>query len=84
MLACRLKQQFRARRALASVAWLVEESSHGLEGCGFDSWSGHVPGLQVQSLVPSQGTCGRQPVNVSLPSLPLSYPLFRVDELVLG
>ena len=31
------------------VAWLVGVSSHALKGRGFDSRSGHTPGLRVQS-----------------------------------
>ena len=36
------------------VAQLVGVSSHTPKGCGFDSQSGHIPRLQVQSQV---GTC---------------------------
>ena len=37
--------------ALAGVAQLVRVSSHKPKGHRFDSWSGHLPRLQVQSLV---------------------------------
>ena len=39
-----------AYEALASVAQLVEASSHRPKGQEFDSQSGHMPGSQVQSL----------------------------------
>ena len=37
--------------ALAIVAQVVGASSHDLKGHEFDSWSGHIPRLQVRSLV---------------------------------
>ena len=40
--------------ALAGAAQSVGASSHKPKGCGFDSWSGHMPGLQVPS--PIQGS----------------------------
>ena len=39
------------QNCLAGVAQLVGAAAGALKGRGFDSWSGHVPGLQVQSLV---------------------------------
>ena len=41
---------------------MVGTSSHKLKVPGFDSWSGHMPGLQVQF----PGACKRQPIDVSL------------------
>ena len=35
------------------MAQLVGMLSHRLQGCGLDSWSGHIPRLWVQSLVES-------------------------------
>ena len=35
----------------SALAQLVGASSHRLRGCGFDSWSGHMPRLQVRFLV---------------------------------
>ena len=40
--------------ALAGEAQFVGASSHTPKGWGFDSWSGHIPKLQVQS---SGGAC---------------------------
>ena len=37
--------------ALASVAQLVGALSCEPKGCSFNSWLGHIPRLQVQSLV---------------------------------
>ena len=58
---------------MASVAQLVGVPSHTQKGYGFDSQSGHIPRLQVQSLVwvhmiPGTGVYERQPIDV-----PLSY-----------
>ena len=36
---------------LAGVAQLVRPSSHKVKGCWFNSWTGHMPELQVGSLV---------------------------------
>ena len=36
------------------------------KGCGFDSWSGYIPRLQVQSLVGAR-TEGNQSMFLSLP-----------------
>lgn len=36
-----------ARYTLADVAHLVEHRPMPLEGCQFNSWLGHMPGLQV-------------------------------------
>ena len=43
-------------RALVGVAPLVAALSHMPGGCGFGSWSGPVPGLQVRS---PAGVCAR-------------------------
>lgn len=43
--------------ALAGVAWLVGASSCTLRGDGFDSGSGHMPRLQIQSWVQARA-CG--------------------------
>ena len=65
--------------ALASVAQLLG-SSHKAKGQGFNSWSGHVPGLWAGCPL---GACERQPtllshINVSLPSLsPSRSPLSK-------
>ena len=42
-----------------------------LKGCWFDSWSGHMPGLQARS-GPQWGACKRQP-HIDVP-LPLFLP----------
>ena len=55
------------------MAQSVEALSHTLKGCGFDSWAGHIPRLQVRFLVPGRGAYGRQPTDVSLASMFLSH-----------
>ena len=40
-----------AKCALACVAQFVGALSYKLKGCGFNSWSEHIPRLQVPSLV---------------------------------
>ena len=45
-------------------------SSHKVKGHQFNSWSGHMAGLQVQSLV---GHVWRQPTDVSLPHFLLPF-----------
>lgn len=42
--------------------------------CGLDFWLGHLPGLQVQSLIGSR--MGRQPINVSLSHWCFALSLF--------
>ena len=68
-----------AYEALASVAQLVEASSHRPKGQEFNSQSGHVPGWWIQS---QAGACTRgsrmvflSHINVSLP-LSLSHQCF--------
>ena len=51
------------------VAQLVGASSHMPKDCRFDSWSGYIFGLHVQS--PVRGTCRKKLIDVSL-SLSLS------------
>ena len=51
--------------ALVSVVQLVGASSHKLKGCGFDSLSGHTPGL-LAALVSGGGAYERQLMDVSL------------------
>ena len=65
--------------ALASVAQLVGASSHTQKGHGFDSWSGHMPRLWVQSSIgactagnPSMFLSHTGNSSLSLPPLPLS------------
>ena len=58
--------------ALAKVAQLVGESSSTPKGHGFDSLSGHITRLQVQSPV-GEHRRRRQPVNFSL-----SYQCFSI------
>ena len=60
------------------MASFVGASSHGLKGCGFDSWSRHILRLWVQSPV-GVWAAGNQSmflscidVALSLPPLPLS------------
>ena len=66
--------------ALASVAQLVGTLSHKPKGCGFNSWSGHMPELWVQPRVQAHAR-GNQlmflyHINVSLLlSLPSSLSL---------
>ena len=60
--------------ALASVAQLVGVSSSKLEGWGFDSQSGHMPGFWVWSLVGAL-TGGNQSMFLSLPFMFLSLSL---------
>ena len=67
------------RRALASVAQLLGASSRAADGCGFDSWSGHVPGLWVRSPVGS-AMGGNQTMFLSL-SLALSPPLINILKI---
>ena len=38
----------KGRAAMAGVDQLVAASSHKLKGPMFDSWLGHIPGLQIQ------------------------------------
>ena len=59
--------------ALAVVAQLVGASSYKPKDHGFNSRSGHMPGLQC--LVPNQGTYGSQPTDVSLTLIILSLCL---------
>ena len=64
---------------LAGVAQLVGPMSHKPKCYQFNSWPGHMPGLQIQSLVRA---CMRQPLSVPLlyrcfsPSLSPSLPFF--------
>lgn len=62
------------------VAQLVGASFCKLKGHGFNSPSGPMPGVRVQSPV---GAYERQPVNVSLLFF-LPYALSRIRELGLG
>ena len=58
-----------------SVGWV---SSPKAKGCGFDSWSGHAPGLQVQSWV---GTMFLSSVSPALP-LSLKVNKWKIKEEV--
>ena len=67
--------------ALACVLQFVGVLSCALRGCGFDSWWGHVPGLQVPS--PVRGHMGGNQsmflshINVSLPPPPSSLKVIK-------
>ena len=54
--------------ALAGVAHLVGASSHKLKRHRFSSWSGHIPRLQVRSLVGAL-TRGSWPILLNLPGV---------------
>ena len=63
---------------------LVWASFHNPKGCGFSSWSGHTPGLQVQSQVGArmrgyECTFFSQ-INVSLPLSLKSCPRVRIKK----
>ena len=66
-----------------SVGWLLSSKPKGHQ---FDSWSEHMPGLRVLSLV---GECEKQLIDVSLscqcfsPSLSSSIPLsLKINRIV--
>ena len=61
--------------ALARIIQLVGASFHTPKGWGFDSWSGHITRLWVQSPV-GVHMGGKQSMPLSLsPPLPLPIPL---------
>ena len=69
-----------------SVGWRVTPKPKGF---GFHSWSGRVPGYQVQS--PSLGANGRQPIGASLShrflmflSFPSSLSKSNEEKMFLG
>ena len=64
-------QATKAELPPTGVAELVGGVFCKAKGYQFDSWSGHMPGLQIWSLV---GVYERQPINVSL-SVSLSLSL---------
>ena len=65
----------RAETCPGQVAPLVGALSHALKGCGFDSWLGPVPRLQVRSLVGSVGEATHQCVSLTSVFLSLSLHL---------
>ena len=60
---CLVRKYKRLKDSPGQVAELVGASSHASKGCRFDSWSGHIPRLWVQSPV---GAHRAQPVDISL------------------
>ena len=64
-----LQNSWKLANSPSQVAQLVGVLSHRPKVLKFDSWSGHIPKLWVQS-IPGWSTYERQPINVCL-SLPL-------------
>ena len=63
---------------LASMAHLVGALSYKLKGCGFNSQSGHMPGLRARSLV---GAHARGDRLMFLSHIDVSLPLFLLSPL---